>query len=86
MNDRVAILPRDICARKYTLELTVNETETNENEVDPALASNEISKIKRFRLSADTKDQASDWLTNINYALANLKLWNPKAPKASGRK
>ena len=35
----------------------------------------------RYRLSADTKDQVNDWITNINYALANLRLWNPKAIK-----
>jgi hypothetical protein len=32
-------------------------------------------------LSADNKEQANDWLQNINYALANLRLWNPKAVK-----
>lgn len=67
VTEKVSILPRDICARKYTFELTVAEGETS----------------KRYRLSADTKDQANDWLTNVNYALANLKLWNPKSIKAS---
>jgi len=33
----------------------------------------------RYRLSADNKEQANDWLQNINYALANLRLWNPES-------
>ena len=65
VNDKVSILPRDICARKYTFELGINESE-----------------MTRYRLSADTKDQANDWLTNVNYALANLKLWNPQSNKS----
>lgn len=72
-NEKVAILPRDICARKYTFELAVNEPDSNDKET---------INNKRYRLSADTKDQANDWLTNVNYALANLKLWNPKSNKA----
>lgn len=67
VTDKVAILPRDICARKYTFELSVNESDSVED--------------VRYRLSADTKEQANDWLTNVNYALANLKLWNPQSNK-----
>ncbi len=59
-----------MCARKYTFELGISNEETD----------------KRYRLSADTKDQANDWLTNVNYALANLKLWNPKSTKKSAIK
>lgn len=70
VNDKVAILPRDICARKYTFELGINEGSGGEDDNN-----------NRYRLSADTKDQANDWLTNVNYALANLKLWNPKSNK-----
>ena len=72
INEKVNILPRDICARKYTFELAINEDSTTP----------EPENCVRYRLSADTKDQANDWLTNVNYALANLKLWNPKSNKS----
>jgi hypothetical protein len=65
----VALLPRDVCARKFTIELAVAE---EENEAAAQ------SQIKTYRLSADTKEQANEWCTNINYAIANLKLWNSK--------
>ena len=74
VSERVAILGRDLCARKYTLELlaTCADSTASTNSTD------DNANLKRYRLSADTKDQAIDWLTNINYALANLRLWNPK--------
>ena len=78
INEKVTILPRDLCARKYTVELTICE---NDGGISEEAMSNEKIKFKRYRLSADTKDQVNDWLTNINYALANLRLWNPKAIK-----
>jgi len=59
-----------MCARKYTFELAIGDADMD----------------KRYRLSADTKDQANDWLTNVNYALANLKLWNPKSAKKPAAK
>ena len=62
VNDKVHILTRDVCARKYSLEMLVDEEQD----------------LKKFRLSADSRDQANDWITNINFALANLRLWNPK--------
>ncbi len=65
INEKVALLPRDVCARKYTIELQI-------------IIDDENNKIKTYRLSADTKEQANDWVTNVNYALANLKLWNSK--------
>jgi actin-binding protein anillin len=74
LNEKVSILPRDLCARKYTIELIC---EDNENE--------DKTKTKRYRLSADTKEQVNDWLTNINYALANLRLWNPKPAAVSSK-
>jgi actin-binding protein anillin len=79
INEKVHVLPRDICARKYSIELTICETtETSAANDD---LNNEKAKLKRYRLSADSKDQVNDWVTNINYALANLRLWNPKAIK-----
>jgi len=102
INEKVSILPRDLCARKYSIELSICDSETTLTCDD---LNNEKMKIKRYfdhlfllllktevfylfifilnryRLSADTKDQLNDWLTNINYALANLRLWNPKAVK-----
>lgn len=74
VNDKVSILPRDICARKYTFELAIGDDSTTTSE--------QQDNCVRYRLSADTKDQANDWLTNVNYALANLKLWNPKSNKS----
>jgi hypothetical protein len=71
VNESVNILGRDLCARKFTLELLASDSANC-----PTPSSDET--MKRYRLSADTKDQAIDWLTNINYALANLRLWNPK--------
>ena len=65
-NERVALLPRDMCARKYTIELEILDEANGD-------------RVKKYRLSADTKDQANDWVTNVNYALANLKLWNSKS-------
>ena len=62
----VTLLPRDVCARKYTIELNVSGEQQSEN------------TGKTYRLSADTKEQANDWCTNMSYALANLKLWNSK--------
>jgi hypothetical protein len=68
----IVLLPRDVCARKFTIELNViDEHQTEQAGLDG-------QKIKTYRLSADTKDQANDWCTNMNYALANLKLWNSK--------
>ncbi|CAF1025595.1 unnamed protein product [Brachionus calyciflorus] len=65
LNEKISILPRDLCARKHSLELLIQDD----------------SILKRFRLSADSKDQANDWLININFALANLRLWNSKSVK-----
>lgn len=62
VNEKVYILPRDVCARKYSLEMLIDEEQN----------------LKKFRLSADSRDQANDWITNVNFALANLRLWNPK--------
>ncbi|CAF0892451.1 unnamed protein product [Brachionus calyciflorus] len=67
IDEKISILPRDICARKHSIELLIEEESSDE--------------YKRIRLSADSKDQADDWVTNINFALANLRLWNPKIPK-----
>ncbi|RNA07512.1 actin-binding anillin-like isoform X2 [Brachionus plicatilis] len=61
VNDKVCVLPRDVCARKYSFELLTDEEQD----------------VKMFRLSADSRDQANDWITNVNFALANLRLWNP---------
>lgn len=78
VSSNVAILPRDMCARKYTFELSIGGGGACDSLAD---------MDKRYRLSADTKDQAHDWLTNVNYALANLKLWNPKtSKKGAGKK
>ncbi len=80
LNEKCSILPRDICARKYTIELSIlnNDQSPNVESIDQ-----NQNKVKRYRLSADTKDQAAEWLTNINFAIANLRLWNPKAFKPS---
>lgn len=63
VNESVSLLPRDLCARKFTLELNLD---------------GELNETKTYRLSADTKDQANEWVLNVNQALANIKLWNKK--------
>ncbi len=67
----ITILPRDVCARKFTIELNCIDEHSEQ-------LPGETPKLKTYRLSADTKDQANDWCTNMSYALANLKLWNSK--------
>jgi hypothetical protein len=58
----VALLPRDVCARKLTVELNVVDEQTEQ-------AGSDGQKIRTYRLSANTKDQANDWCTNMNFAL-----------------
>ena len=72
-NDVVKILPRDLCARRNTIELSVVISDGDEQA--------KSKTVKLYRLSADTKEQMNDWMIHINWAIKNLKIWNP--PKSS---
>jgi actin-binding protein anillin len=75
--DKLSILPRDLCARKYSIELLVQQQSQMKTNGDDSNSNNNEPKIKQYRLSADNKEQAEEWLLNLNYALTILRLWSP---------
>lgn len=87
-NDKVHILSRDICARKYTFELQCMKSNVVNNDNEQQIKADSIIsksfdsfKFTKNWLSADTRENANDWITHINWALCNLRLWNPNAMK-----
>ncbi|BFZ19830.1 hypothetical protein BsWGS_22869 [Bradybaena similaris] len=81
ITEKVGLVPRDICARPNTFELTtVRQPLKGEHDTLVSRTHNSTTHI-RHQLSADSKEERIVWCNKINRTLANLRTWNADALK-----
>ncbi|CAG5135707.1 unnamed protein product [Candidula unifasciata] len=81
ITEKVGLIPRDICARPNTFELTtVRQPLKGEHDTLVSRTYNSTTSV-RHQMSADSKEERIVWCNKINRTLANLRTWNADALK-----
>ncbi|XP_033935403.1 anillin isoform X2 [Pseudochaenichthys georgianus] len=78
-SQRVDPVNREFCARPNTLELiTVRPQRAEDRETLVSQCTDTMCVTKNW-LSADTKDERSLWMSQLNQILVDLRVWQPDA-------
>jgi len=79
VTERVAPVPRDICARQNTLLLvTVRQGRPEDSDSLVMQCRGSLTRLRHL-LSLDTREERQLWADQLNETLANLRAWDPDA-------
>ncbi|XP_076045559.1 uncharacterized protein LOC143027828 isoform X3 [Oratosquilla oratoria] len=76
---RVELVPRNVCARQHTFQLTCVRPATKGDTTNLVQEVRGSTVVSKLLLSADCKEERILWCNQLNKALANIRAWDPDA-------
>lgn len=74
-NQKIAVAPRDVCARLNTLLLEMRRPVQPDDKDSLVIERHSKYTLVRHLLSADTKEERDRWCSNFNKALVLVRSW-----------